>query len=266
MFNQIFCDDCQVVLESISSETVDLTVTSPPYDSLRDYEGYSFPFFDIAEQLFRVTKKGGVVVWVVGDQTINGSESGNSFRQALDFQRIGFNIHDTMIYEKHNFSNPSKNRYHQIFEYMFIFSKGKPSTFHPIKDVKNKMAGKWGNWAKTNTVTNKDGSRKERPKRIVSELGMRRNIWRYVTSKRDNDSKLAYNHPAIFPYLLAYDHIFSWSNPGDLVFDPMMGSGTTILAAHELNRKFIGCDVSLKYCELAQKRFKQKFNINIDII
>jgi site-specific DNA-methyltransferase (adenine-specific) len=234
--------DCLEVMKSLPEASIDLTVTSPPYDNLRTYNGYSFDFEGIAKELYRVTKDGGVVVWVVGDATINGSETGTSFKQALYFKEIGFNLHDTMIYQKNNFSNPSSNRYHQIFEFMFVFSKGKPKSFNPIKDRKNVCAGE-SNWG-ANKARQKDGSFKERPKKIVSEYGMRYNIWEFMTSKgfatKDN---FAYSHPAIFPEKVAYDHIVSWSNEGDTVLDCFLGSGTTGKMAKQLNRRFVGIEI-----------------------
>lgn len=245
--------DCLEVMKQISDKSVDLTVTSPPYDNLRTYNGYSFNFEGIAKELYRVTKDGGVVVWVVGDATVNGSETGTSFRQALYFKEIGFNLHDTMIYQKNNFSNPSSTRYHQIFEFMFVFSKGKPKTFNPIKDRKNVCAGQ-SNWG-VNKTRQKDGSFKEQPKKIVSEYGMRYNIWEFMTSKgfANNDS-FAYKHPAIFPDKVAYDHIISWSNVGDTVLDCFLGSGTTGKVAKQLNRQFIGIEISQEYLDIAKRR------------
>ncbi|HDY89709.1 MAG TPA: site-specific DNA-methyltransferase, partial [bacterium] len=189
-------------LKFIDNNSIDLTITSPPYDDLRDYEGYKFDFEAIAKELFRVTKEGGVVVWVVNDQTINGSETGTSFRQALYFMEIGFNLHDTMIYEKTNFSNPSRNRYHQIFEYMFIFSKGKPKTFNPILDRKNKYGICWGK----NTNRSKNGEIKEIKKRKPRKYGMKINIWRMNTSGQEKPCQ-SIEHPATFPEKLAKDHI-----------------------------------------------------------
>jgi site-specific DNA-methyltransferase (adenine-specific) len=245
--------DCLEVMKSLPSQSIDLTVTSPPYDNLRNYKGYSFDFEGIAKELYRVTKDGGVVVWVVGDATINGSETGTSFKQALYFKEIGFNLHDTMIYQKNNFANPSSNRYHQIFEFMFILSKGKPKSFNPIKDRKNVCAGE-SNWG-ANKARQKDGSFKERPKKIVSEYGMRYNIWKFMTSKgfatKDN---FAYSHPAIFPEKVAYDHIISWSNERDIVLDCFLGSGTTGKVAKQLNRQFIGIEISPEYLEIAKNR------------
>ena len=142
--NKIICGNCVEIMKEWENNIIDLTITSPPYDNLRDYKGYVFDFENIAKQLYRVTKSGGVVVWIVGDATIKGSETGTSFRQALYFKEIGFNLHDTMIYSKAGFQYPATNRYHQTFEYMFIFSKGKPKTFNPIKDRKNKWDGPWG--------------------------------------------------------------------------------------------------------------------------
>ena len=253
--NQIICGDCVEVMSGYPSDSIDLTITSPPYDKLRDYQGYKLDILHLITQLYRVTKKGGVVVWVVGDATVKGSETGTSFKQALCFMDIGFNLHDTMIYEKNSFSNPSFNRYHQVWEYMFVFSKGKPKTFNPIKDKKNKWAGHQ-NWGK-NTIRQKDGTLIERPANIINEYGMRHNIWKFNTGGNvSTKDKIAFKHPAIFPDKLARDHILSWSNEGDLVLDPMCGSGTTCKMAKVLNRKYIGIDMSEEYCEIARERVR----------
>jgi DNA modification methylase len=252
--NKIYCGDCVKIMKSLPDDFIDLTVTSPPYGSIRDYKGYSFDFENTAKELYRITKPGGVVVWVVGDQTVSGSESGISFKQALYFKELKFFIFDTMIYEKANFSMPQKNRYHQIFEYMFVFSKGQPKTFNPICDRKNKWAGHtcFG----TNTVRLKDGETKDLGyKNTVNEFGKRMNIWRMNTVGQENVCKKL-PHPAMFPLSLAEDHIISWSNEGDLILDPFAGSGTTCLAAKKLKRDYIGIDVSKEYCKIAEKRVK----------
>lgn len=243
---QLIVGDCVDVMHTMKDSSVDLTVTSPPYDDLRDYEGFSLDWHAVISELYRTTKLGGVVVWVVGDATKNGSETGTSFRQALAFIDRGFRLHDTMIYQKHNFSNPSNNRYHQIFEYMFVFSKGKPKTFNPILDRPNVYAGKVGSWGK-NTTRQKDGSFIERPRKVNREFGMRHNIWRMNTESKPL-------HPAPFPVELAAGHILSWSNPNDIVFDPFLGSGTTAVAAQSLDRQFVGCDISSKYVDIAKQR------------
>jgi len=243
--------DCIDEMVKMDANSVDLTVTSPPYDNLRTYEGTLQWNEDIWKQvldgLFRVTKKGGVVVWVVGDATIKGSETGTSFKQALYAMECGFRLHDTMIWQKHNFSNPSSNRYHQIIEYMFIFSKGKPKTFNPIKDRPNICAGQVGSWGK-NTTRLADGSLEERTKgKVNTEFGMRYNSWRLKTEMKPK-------HPAQFPEQLAEDHIISWSNEGDIVFDPFLGSGTTGKMAKQLNRNFIGIEKVEEYHKIAQAR------------
>ncbi len=251
--NKVYQGDCLEVMKEIDDDSIDLTVTSPPYDNLRTYNnsliwGESI-WKSAIKELYRVTKRGGIVVWVVGDAVINGSETGTSFKQALYFKEIGFNLHDTMIYEKHNFSNPSNNRYHQIFEYMFIFSKGKPKTFNPIKDKKNVYGGKIGCYGK-NTIRQKDGSFKERDIKINSEFGMRLNIWRINTEMKPL-------HPAQFPYQLAHDHIISWSNEGDIVLDPFAGSGTTGIACLNTNRNYILIEKEQEYVNIIKERIKK---------
>lgn len=256
IINKVHCSECLEFMKQIPDESVDLTVTSPPYDNLRDYNGYSFDFEVIAKELFRITKKGGAVVWVVGDATVNGSETGTSFKQALYFKEIGFNLHDTMIYKKNSFSHPDKYRYYQIFEYMFVLSNGKLKKLNLIKDKKNKWPGSWGN----KKIREKKGELKNYKKKIIcGEFGVRDNIWEYNTGgnfgTKDNIAK---QHPAIFPEKLAEDHILSWSNEGDIILDPMCGSGTTCKMAMLNKRNFIGIEISDKYCEIANKRLGQK--------
>ena len=236
-----------------------MTVTSPPYDDIRDYKGYNFTnstLDTIIAELYRITKPGGVVVWVVGDATVNGGESGTSFRQALKFMDIGFKLHDTMIYEKNTSSFPAKragNRYTQIFEYMFVFCKDKIRTAHLICDKPNKWAGHT-NWGK-NTNRLKNGHLQETTDiKPVPEFSPRNNIWRYNVGKGFNSKdKESHEHPAIFPEQLAEDHILSWSNEGDVILDPFSGSGTTCKMAKKNKRKFIGIDISEEYCKLAEK-------------
>lgn len=255
--NSVICGDSSVILREFEDGCIDLTVTSPPYDNLRDYNGYELDIPKIVEQLYRVTKEGGVVVWVVGDATINGSETGSSFRQALTFMEKGFRLHDTMIYEKNTSSFPARRdgvRYTQIFEYMFVFSKGRPKTVNLICDKPNKWAGH-KNWGK-NTKRGKDGQLRDFGDiKKVPEYSPRNNIWRYVVGGGfATKDKEAYNHPAIFPEKLAEDHILSWSNEGDIVLDPFCGSGTTLKMALLNKRDFVGIDISKEYVELSRKR------------
>ena len=251
--NQIINGESASVLSDVPDNTFDLTCTSPPYDNLRDYQGYTFDYLSIANELFRTTKEGGVVVWVVGDQVVKGSESGSSFRQALYFMDIGFRLHDTMLYEKVGPAFPDKTRYSQIFEYMFVFSKGKPKTINLIADRKNKWPGSWGK----NTVRQKDGTLKtiSEDKIKYNEYGVRFNIWRMHNGKGFG-TKDAYtiDHPARFPESLANDHIISWSNPRDLVLDPFCGSGTTLKMAKRNERDYFGIDMSEEYCKMSEKR------------
>jgi site-specific DNA-methyltransferase (adenine-specific) len=236
-------------MQKMPAEVVDLTVTSPPYDSLRDYKGYSFPFEEIATGLLRVTKPGGVVVWVVGDKILRGNRSMTSFRQALYFQDLGFNVHDVMIYKKKNTPFMRSNAYTNCYEFMFVFSKGSPNTYNPIKEPSvrhgiEKMPSNKGS----------DGVNRKVVSRLNPEK-VRNNIWEYAVglggTTRD---KIAFQHPAVFPEKLAADHIVSWTNPGDLVFDPMAGSGTTLKVAKSLGRKFFGCDISESYVQIAKER------------
>lgn len=239
-------------LKKIKNESIDLVVTSPPYD---DTLSWSFDIFkQIAHELFRVIKNGGVIVWIVGDATVNGSETGSSFKQALFFKEMGFNLHDTMIYHK---DNPppigGKNRYYSSFEYMFVFSKGTPKVFNPIiVPRRNKYNDKRTERLKKMT-RNKDGTFSIKKVKI-SENVKKQNIWTYVVSggSTSND-KIAHEHPAIFPEKLAKDHILSWSNEGDIVLDPFMGSGTTGKMAVSLKRNFIGIEIVKKYFDIAKK-------------
>ena len=238
-------------MKRIPDSYIDLTVTSPPYDNLRTYNGFEWDFEGIAKELYRVTKDGGVVVWVVGDATVNGSETGTSFRQALYFKEIGFRLHDTMIYEKENPIPLTHNRYEQKFEYMFIFSKGKPKTFNAIMrenlTAGAKQSGTFRHDGDILTQRNSDG--------MIKRKSYRYNIWKYSVGRGGTTSDLyAFKHPAMFPEKLSEDHIISWSNPGDIVFDPFVGSGTTAKMAVLNDRKYIGIDISEEYVEIARRR------------
>lgn len=239
---------------------LDLTVTSPPYDNMRDYKGYKLNLKRIIEELFRVTKKGGVVVWVVADKTKKGSETGSSFRQALLFIETGFNLLDTMIYAKPPKGATGNNKiYWQAFEYMFIFTKGAPKTIHLISDRKNKESRKGDN----GTKRLKNGQLKKVSRGGYGEYGRRTNIWEYPVGKGHStkDSE-AFKHPAIFPEALAKDHILTWSKEGDLVYDCFMGSGTTAKMAALTGRKFLGSEISKEYCLIAEERLNKLFNHN----
>lgn len=257
--------DCRILMKTLPDNCIDLTVTSPPYDNLREYNGestWNFEVFqEVAKELFRITKPGGVVVWVVADATIKGSETGTSFRQALYFKEIGFNLHDTMIYQKDSCQFPETNRYYQIFEYMFVFSKGKPKTVNLIADKPNKTYGE----KIRGTDRQSDGTLKTcsgvKKNRTVKEFGVRPNVWLYnIGYNKVTKDKYAYKHPAIFPEQLVRDHILSWSNPGDIVFDPFLGSGTTAKMAVLTDRHYIGFEISKEYYDIACQRLNDVKN------
>lgn len=248
--NEIYAMDCLNLMRNIEDNFIDLTVTSPPYDNLRDYNGYSFDFESIAKELYRITKEGGIVVWVVGDR-INGGYSLTSFKHALLFKDVGFNVHDIIIYKKKNTPFTRKNSYTNCYEFMFIFSKGKPKTFNPLK-TKTVRSG----YEKLPYNKRADGINKKKVGKLNKEK-VRTNIWDYAVglggTTRD---RIAFKHPAVFPEKLAEDHILSWSNEGELVFDPMCGSGTTCKMARLHGRNYLGCDISGEYCQIAKERIK----------
>jgi len=261
--NTIINGSSEEVLSNFPDNCIDIVVTSPPYDDLRDYTGkisWDFEVFKkIATQLYRVMKKGGVVVWVVGDKTDNGSKTLTSFKQALYFQEIGFSMFDVIIYEKAGSGPPHPNRYFNSFEYMFVLSKGKPKTIHILKDKPNKWAGvsTYGEI----TRREKDGTLTNKGKKVVNEFGIRTNIWKYINGKGfSTKDKIAYEHPAIFPEKLVEDHLHSWSNEGDLVLDPFGGSGTTGKMAKAMKRDYILIDAVDEYCSIAKKRIGETEN------
>ena len=259
--------DCRILMKDLPDNCIDLTVTSPPYDNLREYNGestWNFEVFqEIAKELFRITKPGGVVVWVVADATIKGSETGTSFRQALYFKEIGFNLHDTMIYMKDSCQFPETNRYYQIFEYMFVFSKGKPKTVNLIADKPNKTYGEKirGTDRQPDGTLKTCSAVKNNTNKTVKEFGVRPNVWLYnIGYNKVTKDKYAYRHPAIFPEQLARDHILTWSNPGDVVFDPFLGSGTTAKMAVLTDRHYIGFEISKEYYDIACQRINDVKN------
>jgi len=256
--NQIICGDNVEVMRQMPDKCVDLTVTSPPYDNLRTYNGFSFDFENVAKELYRITKDGGVVVWVVADATVNGSETGTSFRQALYFMDCGFNLHDTMIYAKNNPVPQFKSkRYTNAFEYMFILSKGTPNTCNYIMED-SKTAGTSKSRIRKSASSLQSADKSKDEVTITKEKKIKNNIWYYnVGVNQSSKDKIAFEHPAIFPEQLVEDHILSWTNEGDIVFDPMCGSGTTCKMAYLNGRNYCGIDISEEYCEIARKRIER---------
>lgn len=249
--------DCLEAMKTLPDKSIDLTVTSPPYDNLRSYNGnidqWCFEKFqEIVKELYRITKDGGVIVWIVGDSTINGSETGTSFKQALYFKEIGFNIHDTMIWEK---PNPMPRdtripRYWQAFEYMFVFSKGKPLHFTFLREnTKSSRISQFHQ--RTDNDEFRDDRKDKTKNNIVQKTKPLSNVWT-INSCVSNTERTG--HPAQFPEKLAADHIISWSNEGDTVLDPFMGSGTTGKMAVLNNRNFVGIELDEDYFKIASER------------
>ena len=258
--NNIYCDDCVAFMKKLPDNCIDLTVTSPPYDDLRNYNGYSFDCENIAKQLYRITKEGGIVVWVVGDKIVKGNKTLTSFKHALLFQQIGFNVHDTMIYKKKNTPFMRSNAYTNCFEFMFVFSKGSPKVFNPRKE-KTVRSGE------EMLVHNKkaDGINKKILGRLNEEK-TKTNIWEYAVGLGGTTKdKIAFKHPATFPEKLAEDHILSWSNKGDIIFDPMSGSGTTCKMAFINERYYLGCDISQEYVNISKERLSYYDNWNSQV-
>lgn len=247
-------DNVATMQEMIPDASIDLVVTSPPYDNLRTYGGHPWDFGGVAQQLWRVIKSGGVVVWVVADATIDGSETGTSFRQALRFMEIGFRLHDTMIYHRQGcFPNDAAKRYWQDAEYMFVLTKGQPDTFNPIKEVSVRVAG-----SRINRRKLVEGcSGKPRENGIASGTKSLSNVWYHKVGSGMSEDGISFQHPATFPESLARDHILSWSNDGDTVLDPFSGSGTTLKMARLMGRKGIGIEINEPYCKIAASRLAQ---------
>jgi DNA modification methylase len=252
----LYCgDNCETMLR-MPAESVDLVVTSPPYDDLRTYGGHSWDFYGVAWNLKRLLKPGGVIVWVVGDATKDGSETGSSFLQAMHFKSIGLRLHDTMIYQKANAVPLTHNRYEQQHEYMFVLSNGTPRVFNGLRDV-CVNAGRQnpsGTFRHDGTETKPANTPK-----AVSQSKIRYNVWPYsVGFMKSTKDVVAFEHPASFPEALARDHILSWSNESDTVLDPFSGSGTTIKMARETGRRGIGIEINEEYCQIAIERLRQR--------
>ena len=246
MKTELIQGDCLEKMKDIPDGSVDMVLTSPPYDNLRKYGGYTFNFKETARELVRVVKDGSVIVWVISDSVVDGSESGTSFKQALSFKELGLRLYDTMIWRKPNpMPHINRNIYTPSFEYMFVFSKGKPETTNILREP-TKYAGKV---LKTHT-TNPESIRRQNKDKPTKDTKIRPNVWEYVVAGTN------YGHPAVFPLELAHDHIISWSNEGDTILDPFMGSGTTGVACKKLNRNFIGIELDSEYFKIAKERIE----------
>ena len=256
---EIYQENCIETMKRMEDDFVDMTITSPPYDDLRDYNGYHFPVEEIASLLFQKTKPGGVAIWVVGDRTVDGDETLTSFKHAFAFREAGFKVHDTMLYVKNNpIPSDCGRRYRQAFEYMFCFSKGQPNTFNPIteptKSAGQKIKAFRITEAGRGNTPDEDIGREVKAERKVT------NIFSYNVGTSSSKDKVAFSHPAIFPEKLVEDQIYTWTNQGDLVYDCFMGSGTTAKVAHLMNRRWLGSEISSEYVGIAKERLKPYLN------
>ena len=253
----LYHGDCVDVLDALNTR-VDLILTSPPYDNLRNYGGHGFDFEQVADAIVGVMAEGSVLVWVVADATIDGSETGTSFSQALGFMERGLKLHDTMIFESTKLGNPTPTRYHQSWEFMMVFVQGELQTFNALADKANST---FGRTYFANRGTGRDAKGRQNADikyRRTPQFSKRTNIWRYSVGNADPDRPCSIAHPAIFPLALAKDHIRTWTNPGDVVIDPMAGSGTALRAAKDLGRRAIGIEIEERYCEIAAQRLSQE--------
>lgn len=248
--------DCLDVMRTLGDGTVDCVVTSPPYDTLRKYRGaaadWGFDKFkEIASELVRILADGGVIVWNVNDATENGGRTGTSFRQCLAFMELGLKLNDTMIWRKTNpLPQVRQPRYAACFEYMFILSKGKPKAFNPIM-----RKTKFGGSSYNSTCKNMGGeSGRTRKDFTINDEAIEYNVWDIAVAQNKTC------HPAVFPYELAYRHVISWTDEGDLVCDPFMGTGTTGAACVNANRRFIGMEKVEEYFNIAKERIEEEIH------
>ena len=269
MINQIFNEDCLETMKRMPDNYVDLILTSPPYDNMRSYggnknyhqrlnqTGFSFDFEGIAKELTRVLKPGGVIMWNVQDQTIKGSRTGNSMRQALFFmEECGLFLHDHLIWYKTGTPFPSIYRYRNVWENMFILTKGKPNTFNPILK-KNKTGGASRNRRRER---NHNGELVMKERVVTTkEYGIDDNVW-YITNHFNvTDEMKKYGHPAVMADEVAKRHIQSWTNEGDVVYDPFLGAATTTRLAKQMNRNWIGSEIHKPYFDISKKIMSDEF-------
>ena len=250
----LYLGDCLEILPTLGN--VDAVVTSPPYDNLRKYGGHApVDTFAAITEISNCLSRGGVCMWNVKDETRDGSETGTSFRQALHAMDSGLNLHDTMIYVRRGVTFPDANRYLPAFEYMFIFSNGSPRHFNGIKDRRNRYAGT----VIHGTDRQSDGSLAARKcsSSEVPEYGLRYNWWELHNAQAGNGE--FGGHPAPMPYPMAHGHIQTWTDNGETILDPFMGSGTTGVACAKLGRKFIGIEIEPKYFDIACKRIEEAY-------
>ena len=256
--------DCANILPLLPP--ADLILTSPPYGSMREYGGFqqAFDFASIASAIVANLTPGGVLVWIVGDQVVDGDESFESLHQALAFKALGLKAHQRLIFHRWSTAGVRANAYYKDFVDMYVFSKGKPKVVNLLHDRKNQKAGRPADFCnRAGRRGDKIPTYRGQNGKLVPDYSNRGSIWSYPTGMAagqkngDLTPQELSAHPAIFPIRLAIDHILSWTNSGDLVIDPMAGSGTTLRAAADLERRAIGVEINPSYCALIRHRLSQ---------
>ncbi|MBR1921447.1 MAG: site-specific DNA-methyltransferase [Kiritimatiellae bacterium] len=258
LHNKIICGDSAAVMEKFPDNSIDMVVTSPPYDSIRDYKGFSADLSKIGRETFRVLKEGGIAVVVIQDQTKNYGKTLTSFRLAIDWcDNAGFKLFECLIYKKLGAEGAWWNKRFRVdHEYMMVFLKGdRPAYFNkdPLK-IPSKHGGK---------VMTGGGTRLTSGIRIatraihINPMKCRGTVWAYETA--GDGSRLKHQHPATYPDRLPYDFIQCFCPEKGIVLDPFMGSGTTALAAKSLKRFYVGIDISQEYVDLAERRVVEDF-------
>jgi DNA modification methylase len=259
VINKTHCAESSVALKKLPDNCIDIVVTSPPYDRIRDYNGFECNLHNIGEQLSRVLKDGGIIVMVIQDQTKDFGKSLTTFRTILDWcDNFNLKLFETVIYKKHGAEGAWwTKRFRVDHEYIPVFLKGKRPAYFTKEHLKipSKHAGKTMTGCATR-LTN--GSTLKSKKLKINPTKCRGTIWDYVTC--GDGGKLKHEHPATFPDKIPVDFIETFCPPGGIVLDPFMGSGTTALAALNLGRNFLGFDISNEYVSLANKRVDLEYD------
>ena len=253
--NKIICEDNITYLKTLPDECIDFVITSPPYDALRDYNGYKLDLHGLGVELLRVLKDGGICVMVIQDSTRDFAKSLTSFRTIVDWcDNIGFRLFECNIYNRQGTEGAWwKKRFRVDHEYMPIFLKGKRPQYFDKENIKipSKHGGKIMTGANIRTKNGQTGSRKVK----INPTKCPGTVMTFGNTC-GGESKLKSKHPAVFPNMLAYDMIECFCPEDGTVLDPFNGSGTTTLAAKCLGRNYIGIDVSEEYNKIARERLE----------
>ena len=253
--------DCVEGIKKLPDESIDLMITSPPYDGIRKYNGFNYDLHATGKEIYRVLKDGGIAVMVIQDQTKNFGKTLTSFKMIIDWcDNIGFKLFETVIYKKHGGEGAWwTKRFRVDHEYMPIFLKGERPQYFNKEHLK--IPSKHGGKTMTGCATRLTNGKTLKSKKVtINLMKCRGTLWNYTTC--GDGSRLKHQHPATFPNKIPFDFIECFCPKKGVVIDPFIGSGTTALAAIELERNYIGFDISKEYCDLAKKRIKEEANRN----